>query len=328
MNPEISVIMSVYNGSVFLQDAINSILQQTFQNFEFIIIDDGSTDRTWNTLKQCNDDRVITFKNNENIGLTKSLNFGILKAKGNYIARMDADDISCPDRFLKQITFLKKNNYSLSGSWVKVIDDKNIEQETIKYQTNNNLIKWKLLFHNQFAHSSTMFKKDIISDVGTYNNSILYSQDYDFFSRISDKYDVSNFPEILHFLRIWKNSISHQRQAQQLGSGDIISKRNIENLLGQKIGMESIRLIRLFYQKQCDLNYQKLTNLAFLIKKIFNNFSATYTSIGNRAILKYSILKRFVYLIKNSSRLSSLEKLLLYIKILLLFHSLSKFKLQ
>ena len=139
-NPKISVIMSVYNGmplgphpamrgrtassaysqksSAYLKQAVESILNQTYKNFEFIIVDDASTDNSWQYLKSLKDKRIKLLKNSKNLGLAKSLNRAIGVASGHYIARMDADDISLPTRFQEQLKFLKRNpNIDLCGTW-------------------------------------------------------------------------------------------------------------------------------------------------------------------------------------------------------------------
>jgi len=115
--PKISVIMSVYNGEKYLREAIESILNQTFRDFEFIIINDGSTDKTSEILSSYNDPRIVIINNKRNIGLTKSLNKGLKMVKGEYIARQDADDVSLPERLERMVNFLDMNrDVGLLGS--------------------------------------------------------------------------------------------------------------------------------------------------------------------------------------------------------------------
>ena len=121
--PEISVLMPVYNGDKFLAKAVNSILNQTFNNFEFIIINDGSTDNSLTILKSFNDKRINIINNTENKGITFALNKGLKSAKGKYIARQDQDDISDPNRFLLQIEYLEKHNIDLVDTNFIFIDE-------------------------------------------------------------------------------------------------------------------------------------------------------------------------------------------------------------
>src|SRR3989338_5597380 len=123
-DPKICVIMSVYNGLPYLKEAVKSILNQTYKNFEFIIVDDASRDKTWQFLKSLKDKRVKLIQNKKNLGLAASLNIAIRLAQGDFIARMDADDISLSNRFEEQIKYLTKHQeIDLCGTWVPLIDD-------------------------------------------------------------------------------------------------------------------------------------------------------------------------------------------------------------
>ena len=124
--PDISVLMPVFNSERYLKTAIESILNQTFQDFELIIVDDGSTDASENIIRSFESEKIFSYKNAGNIGLIATLNRGIDLCRGKYIARMDADDVSLPTRLEKQFNFLKKNpEYALVGSNAERIDDKN-----------------------------------------------------------------------------------------------------------------------------------------------------------------------------------------------------------
>ncbi|MCP8319033.1 MAG: glycosyltransferase, partial [Candidatus Methylarchaceae archaeon HK01B] len=131
-SPKITILMSVYNGEKYLREAIDSILNQTFKDFEFLIINDGSTDRTVEILRSYHDSRIKIITNEKNMGLTKSLNKGLKIARSEYVARMDADDISYPRRLEVQYEYMKKNpDVGIVGSWNDVIDDKG---NTIDYR--------------------------------------------------------------------------------------------------------------------------------------------------------------------------------------------------
>ena len=122
-NPKVTVLMSVYNGEKYLQEAIDSILEQTFKDFEFLIINDGSTDKTGEILESYHDLRIKIINNEKNIGLTKSLNKGLKLARGEYIARQDADDISMPERLEKEVEFLETHqDYAVVGAFAKIIN--------------------------------------------------------------------------------------------------------------------------------------------------------------------------------------------------------------
>ena len=162
-NPLISVIMSVYNGEKYIKESIDSILQQTYKHFEFIIVDDHSEDSTNHILTSLLDPRVKLIKNPQRLGQAMSLNKAIIKSKGKYLARQDHDDISVVDRLMNQVRFMEKYpKIGLLGSNGTLI---NKESDIIKgYDVPSNClkIKWSLLFRNQFLHSSVMIRSSIL----------------------------------------------------------------------------------------------------------------------------------------------------------------------
>ena len=165
-NPKVTVLMPVYNGEIYLAEAIESILNQTFADFEFLIIDDGSTDNTWGILSSYNDNRIRLTRNPKNVGLIESLNNALTLAIGHYIARIDADDISLPKRLEKQKEFLDKNlEIALVGSWVEIIDRQGKRIGYQKFLWDDSLIRWQLLFKTTFAHSAIMARRDVLTAV-------------------------------------------------------------------------------------------------------------------------------------------------------------------
>ena len=206
-NPKVAVLMSVYNGEKYLHESIDSILTQTFKDFEFLIINDGSTDKTDQILNGYNDPRIKIINNGKNIGLTKSLNKGLKLAKGEYIARMDADDISMPGRLERELEFLDKNPaVGLVGTYYLMINRKGNVLHTMKRLTESMELKEKLLRSNQFCHGSVMFRAECIKNLGSYREELV--QDYDLWLRISEKYEVANISEFLYKWRLDINSIS------------------------------------------------------------------------------------------------------------------------
>ncbi len=216
--PEISVLMCVYNGDVFLTTAIESILAQTFSDFEFIIVDDGSTDKTSELLSAyaVKDRRIHLITNEENLGLTKSLNIGLGAARGKYVARMDADDIALTDRFMIQYWFMEEHpSLAVLGSAVDIIGEKGRKIGERRLAISYEEIKSKMLFNNQFIHSTLFFRTDILKALGGYNEDFKKSQDYELMFRISDKYPVANLPEKLLQFRFHTNSLSWISSQQQ-----------------------------------------------------------------------------------------------------------------
>ena len=218
MNPLVSVLMSVYNGDPYLHEAIESIINQTFTDFEFIIINDGSTDKTSRIIKEYlqKDSRIVLIEQ-ENMGLTKSLNKGIYYSKGKYIARQDVDDISLPNRLSKQIDFLENNNnIVMVGSYSYLFEEnKKIIHSNNSIATNSIDLKKKLPHENQFNHGSVLFHKRTIKNIGGYREQFKYCQDYDLWLRVIHNYDVSNMTSYLYKQRLNLQSISFQKFEQQ-----------------------------------------------------------------------------------------------------------------
>jgi len=214
--PKVSVVMSVFNGEKYLREAMDSILTQTFTDFEFIIINDGSTDRTREILESYVDPRIRLY-HQQNMGLTKSLNKGLSFAKGDYLARQDGDDISYPERLSYQVNFLDSNkNIGLIGTFASFINSKGEEFNIWKPPWEHEGIKKHLMITNCFCHGSVMFRKDCLDTVGYYREKFKYSQDYDLWIRISEQYRVANINEILYKNRRSSSTITRKRLPLQL----------------------------------------------------------------------------------------------------------------
>jgi len=215
---EFSVIMSVYNEEKYLKGAIESILNQSFKDFEFIIIDDGSTDRSSQILdRYAKKDKRIKLIYQKNIGLTKSLNKALELARGEYIARMDADDIAYKFRFEKQIRFLKKHpKIGLVGNYVDVIDEKGEKIGQLIYPIDDKKIRELLIKKNPFCHSTVMLRKSVIEKTKGYDEDFSTGEDYDFWMRISKYYQMANLPETLGAWRMRKESITSQKNISQI----------------------------------------------------------------------------------------------------------------
>ncbi len=206
--PMISVVMPVYNAEKYVTEAIESILNQSYSDFEFIIIDDCSTDNSYDILHSyvSKDNRIRLFKNDMNNKLPKTLNFGISQAKGKYIARMDADDISLPERFAKQIEFMESHpEVGVCGTWIDVFSEESSQTTCIKYPAEHKLISVRLLFdENCIAHPSTFLRREIFFDFQLYYNLSLqgHAEDYELWVRLLEQGILFyNLPEVLLMYR-------------------------------------------------------------------------------------------------------------------------------
>ncbi len=207
--PKISVLLPVYNAEPYLAETIDSVLNQGFSDFELIIINDGSKDRSAEIIRSYSDKR-IRFIDQENIGLSATLNKGIAVARGEYIARQDNDDISLPQRFSKQVEYLDTHpSVMLLGTSAEIIDDKGRRTgRFLDHQQSSAALKFNLLFNNPFVHSSVMFRKSVIRRSGDYRVNNDFFEDYDLWSRIARIGDVANLKERLLLYREVHSSMS------------------------------------------------------------------------------------------------------------------------
>jgi glycosyltransferase involved in cell wall biosynthesis len=212
MNDEklISVILPVYNCKEYIKDSVQSILRQTYKNFELIIVDDGSEDGTLDILNSFNDKRIRFYKNKYNRGLIYSLNKALNKSKGRFIARMDADDICEISRFQKQINYFDKNKeISIVGSAVTLIDNNNLVSRKYLYPLNDNLIRWSMFFSCSVCHPTVMIRSHVFKKINGYSFKAKFAEDYNLWFRlIKKKYKFSNLKESLLKLRKHKLNIS------------------------------------------------------------------------------------------------------------------------
>lgn len=215
-NPAVSVVMSVYNGKKHVHSAIKSILAQDFLNYEFIIVDDASSDSTPEILKSFKDPRITVIRNTDNLGLTASLNIGIRAASGKYIARMDADDISVPYRFSQQFDFLEKNPaLAAVGSSYYTIDEEDTVAGITNVLTKPADIRSGLIRQNWFGHGSVMMRRSCLEEIGGYDERFIYAQDYDLFLRLSERYDLANLTSPLYYWRKSPHGISLRKKEEQ-----------------------------------------------------------------------------------------------------------------
>ena len=219
----ISVIMSVYNGENYLVDAIESILHQTFQQFEFIIINDGSIDSSWRIIQQYaeQDPRIVPITQ-DNIGLTRSLNKGIQLSKGEFIARQDADDLSVPTRLAEQLPWVRDLGYDLccSRTWLM---EKGRATPRLSFWLPKRLL---MLKQNPFIHGTYLFRKSCMDILGGYDEQFRYAQDYELMTRwIANRFTVKYLRECLYQTRQTSDSISHMKRHEQADYGRQIRQR-------------------------------------------------------------------------------------------------------
>lgn len=273
---KISIILAVHNGEKFIQESVESILSQTFTDFEFLVINDASSDRTADILCGFSDRRIRVITNGTNLGLTKCLNLGLGEAKGEYIARMDADDVAYPERLDKQLKFMEASpEIALVGSAVDIINkqgeitgkkDRLADSLSIKY--------YSVFIDNPFIHSTLFFRKQAILEAGGYNESFRYAQDYDLASRLLKQgLSLANLPDRLLRLRKHNAAISRSPESspEQAGARDKIKFQNQKRYLD--ISWHDFLLLDANYRKR-NVRLSQLIKILKLNKKLFKFYLA------------------------------------------------------
>lgn len=207
--PRITVLMPVYNALPFLGKAIDSILRQTFQDFELLIIDDCSNDASGELISSYRDQRIVAVRNERNLGLSSTLNKGLLLARAELVARMDADDIAMPERLEKQyLKFQASPALRLLGTAVTLINaqDERVAQWT--YPVDIAAVRQAIKVSCCFAHPSVMYRKTAVVEAGGYDGSLNPAEDYDLWVRLCARYDCCNLPESLLRYRIHAANMS------------------------------------------------------------------------------------------------------------------------
>lgn len=231
-SPKISVLLPVFNGMPYLPSAISSILNQTYKNLEVIVINDGSTDDSLKYLKTLRDKRVKIITNKSNLGLVYSLNIGLKNAKGEYIARMDSDDISHKMRIKKQFAFLIKNDQvDLCGSWVLVINEKSQKIGLKKTPLTHKKIVKFLDWYSPIIHPTFFATREFYKSVNGYSQQFEFAEDYDLLIRGKKNHIYANMPEALLSFRKQKSRRSYV-SISKMSKADMRVKIENINLYG------------------------------------------------------------------------------------------------
>ena len=246
--PRISVVMPAYNAEKYIGEAIESILQQTFSDFEYIIIDDGSTDRTWEIIQEYaqKDERIVIIQNKENLQISATLNKGIQMARWEYIARMDADDISMPERFEKQIAFLDDNPDVGIVWWVMQLFNQKWNIWIRKYYVTDAEIRKHLFFFSPFCHPSIMMRTELVRTVWGYDLDMVYAEDYDLYFKLGTKAQFANLSETVLQYRVSDDWITASRLREMEIKTMLVRKRAVEKYW---YSMRLVDKVYLFLQK-------------------------------------------------------------------------------
>lgn len=210
--------MPVYNGARFLRQAIDSVLSQSFHDLELLVVDDGSTDDSVAIASSVADPRLRCIPGQGHRGLVGTLNIGLRAATGQYVARLDADDVARPDRIDKQAALLDREpTVALVGSLARLIDERGVATGVVRRPVSTVAIRWYALLENPLIHSAAMFRNDVVSALGGYDESLPLAEDYDLWGRILRQHAVANIDECLIDYRRWPASVMSSVEADAQG---------------------------------------------------------------------------------------------------------------
>jgi glycosyltransferase involved in cell wall biosynthesis len=287
--PLVSVLIPVYNAAEFVKDAVESILAQSYSDFEVIIVNDGSTDSSLEILESIKDNRIKIISQ-PNAGIAAALNNGIEHTSGKYIARQDADDISLPGRLEKQVEFLEKNaGYGLLGGWAKIIDKEGkATGRFLKHDTTNAKLHYDLLWNSPFVHPSVMFRKECINKVGGFYTGKELFEDYDMWSSIAKYYKLANLPEVLLNYRELSTGLSFTTQ----NSNERVINQRRKNLAATFPTLEKEIIEALAWSGKKRTRISSLGQVKRIFEIIIKHFEAIGASQEELSAIKTDLAER------------------------------------
>ena len=291
--PQISAVMPLYNGAKFVGESIESVLAQSFGDFELIVIDDASTDASYDIA--CSyaekDNRIIVLRNKANLGAAGSRNRGLDAVRGRFITFIDADDLIAPERFARQIAFFRQNpQVDLCGSYYKMFGDIAVAQQPIKVPLTHAGITVQLLFGCPFGMSSVMMRRDVFERSGVRFQQSM-AEDYQLWVDLSAHMRMANIPEYLDFYRRWENQISTNQLDRQTHSAQTIQRELLCDSLNIPLSDEESRIYTHFCLRVEPMAREELGIFRSILKRIYR--ANNHLSVYDPKILRKQLLRRY-----------------------------------
>lgn len=314
MLPRVSVLMAVYNGEHYVRDAIDSILGQTFTDFEFLVFNDGSTDATRSIIAAYRDPRIRLLENEANIGLTPTLNRGMSLATGEFVARQDADDISEPGRLARQVAYMERYpELVLLGSWYREIDAAGRPGKKLRLPCRQAELQWALLFYCPFVHSGAMLRRSAyVEEIGCYDERYRYAQDHELWLRTSRKKSLANLPEYLVRYRLNPLSMT-ETYGELTNEGFWLCSAAVAALMGWDIGDKDAcedrfsKMFGVLYGDSAGLDPVTLERITADIWALHGSFCSAYrldasAAARHRDWLRACLSKRLIHIAGEQAR--------------------------
>jgi glycosyltransferase involved in cell wall biosynthesis len=296
--PLVTVLMPVYNGEAYLCEAIESILQQSYTNFEFLILNDGSSDRSAEIIQSYTDSRIRLINNAANMQLIATLNRGLDLAQGKYIVRMDADDISLPQRIERQVEWLEKNpEYGLVGSWFEDFNGTDTIR-TIKYSSDDTHIRIRHLYQTHIAHPTAVLRKSVIDEHNLrFDPDFVHGEDYAFWVQMSAYCKLSNYPEMLVRKRDHPQNVSNKYAQIQSDTCARVKQEQFRQM-GLDVSRDEIELYTRFANPDWAFSKEEMEMMHVLLEKIACE-NERVNFISKEALKRYLAEKWFHLCLQN-----------------------------
>jgi glycosyltransferase involved in cell wall biosynthesis len=304
-DPKISVVMPAYNAAAFVDEAVGSILGQTFRDFEFIIIDDGSTDATASILKRYAAlDGRIRLHHQENLGLIAALNRGCRLARGEYIARMDADDISLPRRLERQLEYVERHPpIGIVGTWIYNIDGNGAVKRAWRPPTKPKVLEWTHFFGVCVSHPTVLMRRRVLENLGFYRDGTAHVEDVDLWLRASSITAFGNVPEILFKYRTWEESVSHTHRRRARESHVRLLAAFIKDFLGVEPPAETVAGLRQTRAGPAFESLRQIRMTAAMIRQLYDAFvKKNHLTPQERREISWDAARKTAFLALQASR--------------------------
>ena len=301
--PLVSVLIPVYNAGAFINESIDSILNQTYKNLEIIIINDGSTDNSEDGIKSFKDNRIKYLKNEKNLKLIKTLNIGLQLCTGKYIARMDADDIAVPTRIEKQVAFMELNqDVVASGTYAQFFGSSS-KTGIWMYPLQNEDIKLRLLWGSSIIHPTAIFKNDIVKKYSIqFQEEYLHAEDMKFWIDLSQYGELANIPKVLLNYRIHSNQITEKYKPEMINTVALILKNQFQKF-DIDINENEQLILKKIIAHQYKLSKLEFENIIILFEK-FTQINNQYKRFDDKKLYEEIVLKLYEIIFYSSTLLN------------------------